>query len=122
MWYNIIPSFAIVTGVLAFPALAMAGIHKLGYDNIYERDLQFPHQRCMFLRDERISGSPYKMVVAAALALQESQERRLACRIPSARTATTLFPPSHVTLLQHNSYGTAPAGRRQLKLLQMKTA
>lgn len=34
MWYNIIPSFAIVTGVLAVPAVFIAGLHKLVYDNV----------------------------------------------------------------------------------------
>ncbi|KAG7169485.1 NADH dehydrogenase [ubiquinone] 1 alpha subcomplex subunit 1-like [Homarus americanus] len=59
MWYNIIPSFAIVTGALGLPALIIAGLHKLAYNN---RDLQYQTQRFMFLRDERISGSAFKPV------------------------------------------------------------
>lgn len=34
MWYNILPSAAIVAGILAVPAVAMAGIHKLYYGNV----------------------------------------------------------------------------------------
>ncbi|KAK8384010.1 hypothetical protein O3P69_016029 [Scylla paramamosain] len=67
MWYNIIPSFAITTGMLAIPAVFIAGLHKLVYDNFYERDLQYPHQRNMYLRDGRISGSPWKIVGLEAI-------------------------------------------------------
>lgn len=46
---------------------ALIKLHTIFSRQIYERDLRFPYQRFMFLRDERISGSPWKMVVSASL-------------------------------------------------------
>ncbi|KAK4315945.1 hypothetical protein Pmani_012857 [Petrolisthes manimaculis] len=60
MWYNILPSAAIVAGVLAVPAVVMAGLHKLYYGNIYQRSLVQEWQRASYLRDERITGQGFR--------------------------------------------------------------
>ncbi|XP_069972472.1 NADH dehydrogenase [ubiquinone] 1 alpha subcomplex subunit 1 [Penaeus vannamei] len=60
MWYEIIPSLAAVTTFLGVPTLLIAGIHKVAYGNLYQRDLNEERQRFMFLRDERLTGSGFK--------------------------------------------------------------
>lgn len=34
MWFEIIPSFAIITGALALPGYALYGLHKLTLGNV----------------------------------------------------------------------------------------
>ncbi|XP_045592506.1 NADH dehydrogenase [ubiquinone] 1 alpha subcomplex subunit 1 [Procambarus clarkii] len=60
MWFNIIPSFLLVAGCLGVPAIANVLIHKLVYNNIYQRELVNERQRFLFLRDGRLSGNPFR--------------------------------------------------------------
>ncbi|XP_055532863.1 uncharacterized protein LOC129722983 [Wyeomyia smithii] len=60
MWFEIIPSFAIVTVVLSVPGFALYGLHKLTLDNAYRRNMDQRWERIMYTRDVRLTGNPYK--------------------------------------------------------------
>ncbi|XP_069944684.1 uncharacterized protein ND-MWFE [Cherax quadricarinatus] len=74
MWYNIIPSFSLVVGALGLPAILIAGLHKLAYDNLYKRELINMDQRFLFLRDERLTGNAYKAVGLEGIPDEEPSE------------------------------------------------
>ncbi|XP_058831903.1 NADH dehydrogenase [ubiquinone] 1 alpha subcomplex subunit 1 [Topomyia yanbarensis] len=60
MWFEILPSFAIVTVCLAVPGFGMYGLHKLVIGNAYRRNTDQRWERVMYTRDTRLTGSPYK--------------------------------------------------------------
>ncbi|PSN55099.1 NADH dehydrogenase [ubiquinone] 1 alpha subcomplex subunit 1 [Blattella germanica] len=60
MWYEIIPSFAIITVALSVPGVLNYFGHKLVFGNPYLRDKTFRFERYMYQRDGRLTGNPYK--------------------------------------------------------------
>ncbi|XP_055840086.1 uncharacterized protein LOC129907759 [Episyrphus balteatus] len=61
MWFEIIPSAAIITIALSIPGYAMYGIHKLTLGNAYRRNMDERFDRVMYQRDRRIMDNPYIM-------------------------------------------------------------
>ncbi|XP_051153394.1 uncharacterized protein LOC127276787 [Leptopilina boulardi] len=59
MWWEAIPSMAIIVGALTIGFEASRGFHLLFFGFPYRRILDEDFDRRMFVRDERISGSPY---------------------------------------------------------------
>lgn len=62
MWYEIIPSFAIVAVALAVPPIAGIGINWLFLNGktLPRRWLEHPEDFQGYLRDRRLTGSEYK--------------------------------------------------------------
>ncbi|XP_069704124.1 NADH dehydrogenase [ubiquinone] 1 alpha subcomplex subunit 1 [Periplaneta americana] len=60
MWYEIIPSFAIITAALAIPGVLNYFEHKFVLGNPYLRDKSYRWERFMYQRDGRLTGDPYK--------------------------------------------------------------
>ncbi|CRK95490.1 CLUMA_CG008959, isoform A [Clunio marinus] len=60
MWFEVIPSFAIITVALAIPSYATYHIHKLWIGNAYRRNTDQPWERFAYRRDMRINGNVYK--------------------------------------------------------------
>ncbi|XP_013104756.1 uncharacterized protein LOC106085194 [Stomoxys calcitrans] len=61
MWFEVLPSAAIITVALSIPTYAMYGLHKLVLGNAYRRNLDERFDRVMYLRDRRLTDNPYKM-------------------------------------------------------------
>merc|ERR1712212_783737 len=61
MWYEILPSFGIITGLLFLSTPAHAILNKLYYDNFYQRELKNPDQLSMYVRDMRLTGAMRRM-------------------------------------------------------------
>ncbi|XP_037050798.1 uncharacterized protein LOC119084822 [Bradysia coprophila] len=59
MWFEIIPSFAIVSLALAAPGYAIYGLHKLALGNPYRRGMEERHNRMDYQRDRRLTANPY---------------------------------------------------------------
>lgn len=63
MWYEILPSWAIVCIGVAFPSYFAYGLGWLFLKgHPYRRDLYTPLQRRLYLRDVDRFGSPYNFV------------------------------------------------------------
>jgi hypothetical protein len=62
MWYEIIPSFAIVTACLLVPPYAMCGINYLLLNGKTRarKWTEHPQDFHVYLRDRRLTGSEYK--------------------------------------------------------------
>ncbi|KAJ9587778.1 hypothetical protein L9F63_018804 [Diploptera punctata] len=60
MWYEIVPSFAIITVALAIPGLCNYFGHQLAFGNPYLRDKTERWDRYMYQRDIRLTGNAYK--------------------------------------------------------------
>ncbi|XP_037952586.1 uncharacterized protein LOC119683056 [Teleopsis dalmanni] len=60
MWFEIIPSFAIIVGAMALPTYAMYGLNKLVFGNGYRRNMDERFERHMYSRDYRLTNNPYK--------------------------------------------------------------
>ncbi|KDR13598.1 uncharacterized protein LOC110835271 [Zootermopsis nevadensis] len=60
MWFEIIPSFAIITVTLAIPPVVKHFGHLLIFGNATIRDKTHVWEGFMFQRDERLTGDPYK--------------------------------------------------------------
>uniref|UniRef100_A0A1A9X3J5 NADH dehydrogenase [ubiquinone] 1 alpha subcomplex subunit 1 n=1 Tax=Glossina brevipalpis TaxID=37001 RepID=A0A1A9X3J5_9MUSC len=59
MWFEILPSAAIITVALAIPIHATYGIHKLVLGNPYRRNMDERFDRVLYLRDRRLNNDPY---------------------------------------------------------------
>ncbi|KAL9875424.1 uncharacterized protein LOC119641126 isoform X1 [Glossina fuscipes] len=59
MWFEILPSAAIITVALAIPIYATYGLHKLVLGNPYRRNMDERFDRVMYLRDRRLTYNPY---------------------------------------------------------------
>ena len=51
MWWEIVPVFGICVGLAALPVCLQAGLHKLVYGNMYNRDLRQFHNFSLYQRD-----------------------------------------------------------------------
>ncbi|XP_055627713.1 NADH dehydrogenase [ubiquinone] 1 alpha subcomplex subunit 1 [Toxorhynchites rutilus septentrionalis] len=60
MWFEILPSFGIVTVFMSVPGFAMYGLHKLVLGNAYRRNTDERWERVMYVRDMRLTGNPYQ--------------------------------------------------------------
>ncbi|OQR76076.1 hypothetical protein BIW11_08003 [Tropilaelaps mercedesae] len=60
MWYEIIPSVAIVLTAMSLPVLAESYLNRFMNGKPYLRDIQTPRAVEYVLRDIRLSGDPYK--------------------------------------------------------------
>lgn len=60
MWFEILPSAAIMFVGAALPHATMYVVHRLALGNSYRRDLTSLRQRGSYLRDWRLTGNPYK--------------------------------------------------------------
>ncbi|XP_050346179.1 uncharacterized protein LOC126770706 [Nymphalis io] len=61
MWYEIIPSFLIITAGLGVPGWALYHIHNLTLGNHYRRTMISRWDRMSYQRDLRITGNPYEV-------------------------------------------------------------
>ncbi|XP_030558603.1 uncharacterized protein LOC115761113 isoform X1 [Drosophila novamexicana] len=61
MWFEIIPSAAIITVALSVPIYAMYGLQKLTLGNAYRRNMDERFDRVMYQRDFRLTNNPYIM-------------------------------------------------------------
>ncbi|KAK4878125.1 hypothetical protein RN001_010631 [Aquatica leii] len=62
MWYEIIPTAAIIYVALSFPHYSAYVINKVVVGNMFRRSLYEKKERLSYLRDTRLSGNPYKVV------------------------------------------------------------
>jgi len=60
MWYEIIPSFAIIVGALSVPAYLMPLTNQLIYGNPNLKPRKYLENRQMLRRDQRLFGDYYK--------------------------------------------------------------
>lgn len=60
MWFEVLPSAAIITVMLAIPGYAIFGLNKLCLGNGYRRSMNQRWERVMYQRDFRLTGHPYK--------------------------------------------------------------
>ncbi|TDG44375.1 hypothetical protein AWZ03_009178 [Drosophila navojoa] len=61
MWFEILPSAAIITVALSVPIYAMYGLQKLTLGNAYRRNMDERFDRVMYQRDFRLTNNPYIM-------------------------------------------------------------
>ncbi|XP_034476868.1 uncharacterized protein LOC117783536 [Drosophila innubila] len=61
MWFEILPSAAIITVALSVPIYAMYGLQKLTLGNAYRRNMDDRFSRVMYQRDYRLTDNPYIM-------------------------------------------------------------
>ncbi|ENN75517.1 uncharacterized protein LOC109539463 [Dendroctonus ponderosae] len=59
MWFEILPSAAIVLAGLALPHVSGYVMNKLVLGNMYRRSLATQDLRMQYLRDIRLTGDPY---------------------------------------------------------------
>ncbi|XP_055380116.1 uncharacterized protein LOC129611165 [Condylostylus longicornis] len=59
MWFEILPSAAIITVALSIPTFALYGINKLVLGNGYRRNMDERFARVMYQRDVRLTVNPY---------------------------------------------------------------
>ncbi|KAM3958607.1 NADH dehydrogenase [ubiquinone] 1 alpha subcomplex subunit 1-like [Aphomia sociella] len=60
MWYEILPSFFIITAAIGLPGWGLYHIHNLALGNHFRRSLLDRWDRCMYQRDLRLTGDVYK--------------------------------------------------------------
>lgn len=60
MWFEVLPSAAIITVMLSIPGFAIFGLNKLTVGNGYRRNMDERWERVMYQRDFRLTGNPYK--------------------------------------------------------------
>ncbi|XP_012266740.2 NADH dehydrogenase [ubiquinone] 1 alpha subcomplex subunit 1 [Athalia rosae] len=60
MWWEILPSFGILVGLMAIPQYGTFYLHKAVLDNGYRRDMSSRWDRNLYTRDRRLCGDPYK--------------------------------------------------------------
>uniref|UniRef100_U5EL55 NADH dehydrogenase [ubiquinone] 1 alpha subcomplex subunit 1 n=1 Tax=Corethrella appendiculata TaxID=1370023 RepID=U5EL55_9DIPT len=61
MWFEILPSFGIIAGILSVPGFALYGLHKVFLGNAYSRNMDERFERAMYQRDERLTGCTYTL-------------------------------------------------------------
>uniref|UniRef100_S4NGQ8 NADH dehydrogenase [ubiquinone] 1 alpha subcomplex subunit 1 n=1 Tax=Pararge aegeria TaxID=116150 RepID=S4NGQ8_9NEOP len=61
MWYEILPTFFIITAGLGLPGLGLYHIHNLTLGNHHRRSLNSRLDRVNYMRDQRLTGNPYKI-------------------------------------------------------------
>lgn len=61
MYWNIIPAFLIVNIALALPPALNVPINWFWLGNVYRRRVAECEQKMHYLRDRRLTGSPYKL-------------------------------------------------------------
>ncbi|KAJ8980713.1 hypothetical protein NQ317_019207, partial [Molorchus minor] len=61
MWFEILPSFSVVVIAMAFPHASAYVLNKLVVGNSYRRAMYTRTQKTQYLRDARLTGSPYKI-------------------------------------------------------------
>ncbi|KAJ0182216.1 hypothetical protein K1T71_001585 [Dendrolimus kikuchii] len=59
MWYEILPSFFVLTAAVGIPSIALYHIHNLTIGNHYRRTLLERWDRNLYQRDMRLTGNPY---------------------------------------------------------------
>ncbi|RVE41136.1 hypothetical protein evm_001813 [Chilo suppressalis] len=59
MWYEILPSFFIITAGLGLPGWGLYHIHNLTLGNHYRRSLIDRWDRSLYQRDIRVTGDAY---------------------------------------------------------------
>ncbi|XP_015511544.1 NADH dehydrogenase [ubiquinone] 1 alpha subcomplex subunit 1 [Neodiprion pinetum] len=61
MWYEILPSYAIMTVAMAIPGYAMYFMNKAVLGNPYKREMRYRWDRHLYMRDGRLTdGRPYE--------------------------------------------------------------
>ncbi|KAI5645053.1 NADH-ubiquinone oxidoreductase MWFE subunit domain-containing protein [Phthorimaea operculella] len=61
MWYEILPTFFIITAGLGLPGWGLYHIHNLVNGNHYRRSLLDRWERSQYQRDIRLTGDAYKV-------------------------------------------------------------
>ncbi|KAI8428782.1 hypothetical protein MSG28_011305, partial [Choristoneura fumiferana] len=64
MWYEILPSFCIITAALGLPGWGLYHCHNLILGNHYRRSMIDRWDRHNYQRDMRLTGNPYKVNVS----------------------------------------------------------
>ncbi|KAJ8973782.1 hypothetical protein NQ317_001027 [Molorchus minor] len=72
MWFEILPSFLTICGCMAAPHVIAPILNYIVVGHYYRRELTTTRQRRDYLRDARLTGSPY--VVAGLESLADEQE------------------------------------------------
>ncbi|XP_046673768.1 NADH dehydrogenase [ubiquinone] 1 alpha subcomplex subunit 1-like [Homalodisca vitripennis] len=68
MWYEILPTMAIMTACLSIPPVAAHFVHKFFQNgNPCRRDLTTEINRRQFLRDNRLTGNTYVLAGLEAI-------------------------------------------------------
>lgn len=61
MYWEILPAYLIITIALAIPSTVVYPINYLAIRNFFRRKLETERQCWHYLRDRRLTGSPYVM-------------------------------------------------------------
>ncbi|KAL1517175.1 hypothetical protein ABEB36_000973 [Hypothenemus hampei] len=60
MWFECLPSGAIILVAMAFPHFSAYVINKVAIGNMFRRDVTTSEQKLQYMRDIRLSGHAYK--------------------------------------------------------------
>lgn len=61
MWFEILPSMGIILSLMALPHGALYVMSQVVHGNHFRRSLDTPELCRQYLRDERLTGSAYKL-------------------------------------------------------------
>ncbi|CAH2002993.1 unnamed protein product [Acanthoscelides obtectus] len=86
MWFEIIPSFAIITAAMAAPHGIAYVMNYVVVGNLFRRSLDTFEQRKQYLRDRRLSkgagdrwGDPYKVIGLENIPDEEEHQCMCGC-------------------------------------------
>nr|XP_015839193.1 PREDICTED: uncharacterized protein LOC100142126 isoform X6 [Tribolium castaneum] len=89
MWYEIIPSFLIITVAVAAPHYLAGPFNWLLCGHFYRRSMMDKHEALQYLRDRRLSD-PYKIVGLENIPDEEETEDKRLLTGSSASVSLTL--------------------------------
>uniref|UniRef100_A0A8R2HKZ6 NADH dehydrogenase [ubiquinone] 1 alpha subcomplex subunit 1 n=1 Tax=Bombyx mori TaxID=7091 RepID=A0A8R2HKZ6_BOMMO len=61
MWYEILPTVAIITASIGLPGWGLWWCHNYFLGNHYRRSLTDRWSRALYQRDMRLTGNPYEV-------------------------------------------------------------
>ncbi|CAG9136288.1 unnamed protein product [Plutella xylostella] len=61
MWYEILPSFFIITAGIGIPGWGLYHLHNLSLGNHFRRSMVDRWDRAAYQRDMRLTGNPYNV-------------------------------------------------------------
>nr|CAH7750333.1 unnamed protein product [Callosobruchus chinensis] len=81
MWFEIIPSMAIIFAALAAPHGLSYVLNYLVIGNMYRRSLETTDQTIQYLRDRRLAGgNPYKVMGLENIPDEEEHQCQCGCQ------------------------------------------
>ncbi|KAG8225789.1 hypothetical protein J437_LFUL005596 [Ladona fulva] len=60
MWFEILPSFAVIVVAFTIPPVATYALNKTFLGNAFRRDVGIKFNELSYIRDHRITGDAYK--------------------------------------------------------------